>query len=441
MSRFRYLQSSVPPAITNFVYSLCAFASFILLSRNIEPEQFGMWALFLSLISVGEVLFVSLTKGLLSPVGTPDDFSSRVYGASAWGVLIFIWLFFSGCLCCISFLPVVSSYWSDILRVTPIVLFCSLGRINASLYLHVSGRGQLEKRMLFVHVLTFLFVAVILLSVHRATFFWLAAAYAFASLMASLFGGVRGWCNFRHIRVAFRKPAFGLSQGLKSTTESLSDNLLRSADILTIGFSPVLGALGVAVYAVPFRILEMVGMLLRPLSEKLADVIAESGKPVGCDALARLWLRFAIVILIVFIPFLGFFVLFPAFPVGFLGGGQYADYSPVMVTIVHIIVWFGFMMIPERLTDVVLNALGEVSFLRRKVMMLAGMNVIGNFIAVFYFQSLSGVALTTLLFTMAGVISGMVVMYRAGIRFSFLMLKEEWLALRIGLADLIAIKK
>lgn len=432
---------SVWPVLTNFLYSLCNFASFILLSRNVIPEQFGVWVLFLAVFSVCEVILLSFTRGVLVRPFESDNRVLGYCGATVWRVLTSVWFCLSVLMWGCVFIPGIPEYWLNVLVWVPFVLFCSLGRFAASFCLQAIGKEENEKELLFVHILLFLFLSLFLLWCRELFWGRLVGSYAIASLMASGYAVYRGWCRFRSDGSLKSIRVIRVHRGFKALIVPLSDHLLRQADILMIAMSPILGPLGVAVYAVPFRILEMIGMLLRPLSGKMAEMVRNRSVELSREYLSRLWIRFVMITLIVFIPFLGFFVLFPSFPVGFLGGGQYGLYVSVMVTIVYTIVCFGFMMIPAQMSDIVLVRLGKTVFLRRKTIFMASINIVGNSVAVFLFYSLSGVAWVTLFFTLIGTAMSMTTLYRSGIRFSFIFWREEWSVLKSGIMERIVWNK
>jgi Na+-driven multidrug efflux pump len=90
----------------------------------------------------------------------------------------------------------------------------------------------------------------------------------------------------------------------------------------------------------------------------------------------------------------------------FLGGSEYKESLPMMATVFRIFAIYSILLPIDRFTGVALDSINKPRFNFNKVMIMAGANIVGDFIAVFAFQSIEAVAIVTVLFTLIGIVLG-----------------------------------
>jgi Na+-driven multidrug efflux pump len=90
----------------------------------------------------------------------------------------------------------------------------------------------------------------------------------------------------------------------------------------------------------------------------------------------------------------------------FLGGSEYKESLPMIAMVFRIFAIYSILLPIDRFTGVALDSINKPRFNFNKVMIMAGANIVGDFIAVFVFQSIEAVAIVTVLFTLIGIVLG-----------------------------------
>lgn len=416
--------------ISNLVFSVGAFFSFIVLSRNIPPHVFGSWVLFLSFASFMDMIIMGLTRNAVIYYGCGSDETNRhIVNASSLVAMLIILAIMT-----LLFLPFavwggefIPPVWRGILFFYPLVGLSGIWRTSSLSFLQAKAMYHKTIVIRLINTLLFLLACIILVYTHKVSFLTLVLTYLGASLASSLYGIYRGWDSMKYIRRVTREQVWQvLNYGKYTLFTNLGSSLLKSADIFIIGLSPVLGVVGVAVYSIPFKLVEVIEIPLRSLAMSSFNRISILHKEKDFRGIGHLFVRYNLVLFILFIPMMLFLVLFPHFILSVLGGDRYTSYMPTMVTIIYIIVVYGFLMIPDRLIGVTLEGIGFPKGNTIKTLLMMFLNVIGNLIAVFYFQSLVGVAVASIAFTLLGVIVGSRFISRSPVVLGSGLVRTEW---------------
>lgn len=405
--------------VSNLVFSTSAFLSFILLSRNIPPEVFGSWILFLSLSSFIDMIVMGLTRNAVIFYGCGEDEHLRhQYNAASFMAMVVILLIVS-----IVFIPLslfgkgfIPEVWRTIFLLYPLLGLTSLWRMSSLSFLQAKAQYHKTIGIRLINTLLFLALCALLLILGKVTFINLIAIYILASMVSSLYGMWQGWDSMKYVKEVSRTHIRQvLNYGKYTLFTNLGSSLLKSADVFIIGLSPVLGVVGVAVYSIPFKLVEIIEIPLRSLAMSSFNRISVLSKDKDYAAVGRLFVRYNLILSLLFLPMMGCFLLFPGFILTILGGEQYHSYMHEMTIIVYIIVVYGYMMIPDRLIGVTLEGIGRPRGNTIKTFLMTVFNVVGNLVAIFWFQSLIGVALASLGFTMLGIVLGFLFIRDSGL--------------------------
>lgn len=416
--------------VSNLVFSVGAFFSFIVLSRNIPPRIFGSWVLFLSFASFMDMIIMGLTRNAVIFYGCGSDEQNRhVVNASsvvAMGVILLIMT--------LLFLPFIiwgggfiQPIWREILFFYPLVGLSGIWRTSSLSFLQAKAQYHKTIVIRLINTLLFLLACIILVYTNRVCFHSLVFTYLGASFASSLYGVYRGWDSSKYIKLVTRKKVWQvLNYGKYTLFTNLGSSLLKSADIFIIGLSPVLGVVGVAVYSIPFKLVEVIEIPLRSLAMSSFNRISVLNKEKDFAGIGHLFVRYNLALFILFVPMMLFLALFPGFILFVLGGDHYTSYTTTMIMIIYMIVVYGFLMIPDRLIGVTLEGIGFPKGNTIKTLSMMFLNVAGNLIAVFYFQSLVGVAIASIAFTLLGVIVGTRFIRRSPLKLEAGIFREEW---------------
>ena len=87
------------------------------------------------------------------------------------------------------------------------------------------------------------------------------------------------------------------------------------------------------------------------------------------------------------------------------GDAYIADGVP-SIAIFRIFLIYGFFLTIDRFTGVTLDSINKPKFNSIKVLLMASVNIIGDIIAIYYFESLHAVAFVTIINSMLGVYVG-----------------------------------
>lgn len=415
--------------VSNIVISASGFLSFILLSRNIPPTVFGSWILFLSLASFVDMIIMGLTQNAVIYYGCGEDDRNRhIVNASSLIAMFYI-------VCGITLLfwgialfgqPYISSAWCTIFWAYPILGFCSLWRMSSLAYLQAKALYHHTITIRLISTLLFLALCGVLLITNYVSFINLIIIYIFSNAVSSFYGILRGWDSMKYVRhtnhTEIKKV---INYGKYTLGTQLGASLLKSADVFVIGLSPIFGVIGVAIYSIPFKVVEFLEIPLRSLAMSSFNQISVLSKQKDYTQIARLFVRYNIVLFLISIPMLAFLALFPEFVLNILGGSQYHEYMDTMTTILYVIVAYGLLMIPDRMIGVTLEGIGKPAGNTVKTISMTLFNVIGNLVAVFIFHSLTGVAYVSLGFTLLGIIIGQYLISRSAVRPRFQDISRE----------------
>jgi O-antigen/teichoic acid export membrane protein len=180
----------------------------------------------------------------------------------------------------------------------------------------------------------------------------------------------------------------------------IGSSLLRSADVMIIGLSPM-GASAVALYSIPLKLIELMQIPLRSFASTAYPKISRASMKGNNNEVIKLFYTYSGVTTLLFIPLGIFCFMFSKTFVLILGGEQYLD-SLVPVVIFKIFAIYGILLPLDRFNGIVLDAIDKPKINFYKVLAMTLTNVIGDIIAIFVFKSLILVAVVTIFFTIAG---------------------------------------
>jgi len=215
---------------------------------------------------------------------------------------------------------------------------------------------------------------------------------------------VKKWDGLVYLRKANAKMQRELLDfGKFSMGTLIGSSLLKSADTFIIGLSPVLGSAGIAMYAIPLKLTDLLGIPLRAFTMTAYPKMAQMSKSGDLEKLRKIFYSYTGVITLLFVPvsIVGYFLAGPL--VLFLGGSEYHDSMPLLVTIFRIFTLYTLFLPYDRFTGVLLDSINRPKLNLYKVIVMAVANIIGDIIGVFVFNSLEVVAIVTVVFTIIGI--------------------------------------
>ena len=199
-----------------------------------------------------------------------------------------------------------------------------------------------------------------------------------------------------------------LNFGKYSMGTLVGTSLLKSADTIIIGMSAVLGPIGVALYAIPLKLTDLLSIPLRSFSITAYPKMSLKSNAGDIEGLKKVFYTYSGAVTLLFIPISMACFIFAKQLVLILGGGEYIDSLPLLVTVFRIFVIYSVLLPLDRFTGVALDSINRPRFNFYKVIMMTAANIIGDIIAVFWLQSIEAVAIVTVAFTLMGIVAGYV---------------------------------
>lgn len=395
---------------SNVGVAVFGLIGFLILTRTLDKSSFGDWVLYTALASFTDLLRFGLTRtAVIRFISGADWHVKRTYLGTSFGINLVlgaaIVVFFWSLLLVLRGAGVaLSSGYMLFLKWYPLLAIVNLSWNNS---LALFQAEQRFFRMLWVQAINLASFVVFLL-VNFLVLHWGLQRIIWAHLIANLFASI--YCMVRkYDGLFFLGKTTGdarrnlLNFGKFSMGTLIGSSLLRSADTFIIGLSPALGSAAIAMYAIPMKLTDLLGIPLRAFSMTAFPKLSVLSKNSEIEAFRKTFYSYTGVITLLFIPVVILGYLFAGQLVLLLGGSQYRDSMPLLVSIFRIFTVYTLLLPYDRFTGVALNSLNYPRYNLYKVVVMAVANIVGDLIGVFVFHSLEFVAIVTVLFTATGI--------------------------------------
>ncbi|NJO02586.1 MAG: oligosaccharide flippase family protein [Bacteroidia bacterium] len=387
----------------NALVAALGFLSFIYLARMLSKEIFGAWVIYLTAFNFMEMLRAgaihqALVRNLAA--ATSPEEQQAIVGAS-WRLGILISLVLSVILLGLASLERIWAYssgWQLFLRWYPLTAWISL---PLSMTLWIQHARERFRWMASINLsVNLLFLAALLLISHQVlSLSLLFLLHAASRLLVS--GGllVSDWAEgssiFKTNWQALRKQwAFGRFSFLTL----IGTNLLQSADILLI--SIFLGEKAAATYALPLKLIEVVALPLRSMAMVAFPRFSRLYSAQQRVPLLRSFKSYSMGYTLVLLPFLALAGVFSETIIRYLGGEAYTD----GIWVLNIFLVFILFLPLDRFSGILLDSIHAPQINSVKVLVMAGINIVGDAIVLYFFQNLWAVALITILNVLFGLV-------------------------------------
>lgn len=224
-----------------------------------------------------------------------------------------------------------------------------------------------------------------------------------SSLLSSIICFIYGWSgisNLKHKTTACVQELFRF--GKYSVGTFLCSNLLRTSDTFIIKF--MLGPAPLAIYNLSQRLLETIEIPLRSaLYTAMPDMSAAVNQNQE-EKVIFIMKKYAGMLTLLFIPIaIGVFI-FADLVILIIGGEKYVGTEAA--NIYRIFMLFAILFPVERFLGITLDIINKPHLNLIKVIVALTVNVIGDFVSIYFFNSIYGVALATIFTFVAGLLYG-----------------------------------
>lgn len=395
--------------LTNVSFSAFSLLGFLLLARALDKENFGAWILFTTASGLIEMMRFGLTRVALIRFlsGAETEQRDNIIGSN-WLISFVVTAILAG-LIALTYLAFSSgidhSGYQYFFVWYPLLLFFNLPFNNA---LAIFESDQKFSSILILRVsigIAFTTFLVFNLFIFKADLTLIIIVHLIVHLLASIYcvlmklDGIQ--LMFKSSRETVEKF---LNFGKFTFGTLIGSSLLRSADVMIIGLSPM-GASAVALYSIPLKLIELMQIPLRSFASTAYPKISRASIKGDINEVIKLFYTYSGVTTLLFFPFSIICFMFSEPFILLLGGEQYMD-SLIPIVIFKIFAIYGILLPMDRFNGIVLDAINKPKINFYKVLAMAITNVLGDIIAVFVFESLIMVAVVTVIFTTAGLFLG-----------------------------------
>ena len=407
-------EKNMSALISNVSVAATGLASFMLLARQLDKEAFGDWVLYVALASFINLLRFGLTKTsavrLLSGANPEDQ--NVIMGTS---FRVNLWLL--GAIGLVCWLLAIWVSQSNIVISNGYVLFLNWYPVLALLNMNWSNATSLFQARQQFRLMMYVRLAVtgsfvIFLVLNGLFFHWglmeIVYANLICNLIASLWTAIAKWDGMTYLGRATKSIQKELIDfGKFSMGTLVGSSLLKSADTFIIGLSPIMGSTAVALYAIPLKLTDLLGIPLRSFTMTAYPRMAKRFKDDDMEGVRNTFYGYTGAVSLLFIPVAVLCFILAEPLVLFLGGSNYADSLPQLTLIFRIFTFYTLLLPIDRFSGVALDSLNRPKVNPQKVIVMTIANVVIDLIAVFVFKSLEVVAIGTILFTIIGIGIGM----------------------------------
>ena len=397
----------------NLVIAGFGFAGFALLARSLSPDDFAEWVIFISGGSLVEMLRYGITNnGLVRFLaGANSEEQEKLIGSnivlstSATAVIIIIllltYVFFEG--------VIQNSVYESFFIGYPILALINLPWNNALVLQQARMRYDTILQIRALNSIFFFGFLVMNFLQLKLGVQGIILVFIACNLITSIICIDKSWDGLSSIKKANKQTiATLLNFGKYSTFTLIGTNLLRNADILIISISPF-GSSAVALFSIPLKLTELQQIPLRSFAATAFPKMSKASMEGRTKDVQKLFHVYAGAMTYFFcLLSLGTFLFAKQFII-LVSGYEYLDvavHGIDIVTIVQTLSIYGLLLPVDRMTGIGLDSLNKPNINALKVFVMLFANIVGDLIAIYWFESIEMVAVSTLVFTSVGIAVG-----------------------------------
>ncbi|GAB4317854.1 MAG: hypothetical protein Kow00127_09760 [Bacteroidales bacterium] len=402
-------EKNVQSLATSILVAAINLITFVLLVRTLGKEEFGKWVIFVTAASLADLIRFGITRrALIHFISGYQATQADRFKASGFlldliiGIVMALLIFF------------IHLLFSDMLglyrlffKYYPLLILTGLVWNNA--FSIQQAQQNFDRIMLIRLLFNIPFFLFVIIDYYTRQWYTEQVIMVFIvlNLVPSVWTLIRGWSGAQLIMKSdFESLKRLFNYGKFTVLTSTGSSLLKSADTLIIGLSPILGAKGVAIYSIAFKIIDLIQIPLNAFIATASPKLSKAYINQKIDDFRNTLFTYTGAVSMLFIPVVVTAALLSKYVLLFFAGTDFTDDLPVMTHIYLIVLAYGLMMPLDRFTGVALDSAEMPSKNALKVYIMLFLNLSGNALAVFIFKSLPMVAAVSVIFTLTGIILG-----------------------------------
>lgn len=387
--------------VGNAIMSLLNMLQVAILFNYLSMDNMGVWFFFQGTIALVDTFRSGLisTAFIVSYSGAKTDRASQVAG-SAWVLSILVTLLFL----VINFGYLISSLtFSDeglnlFLKYLGVVFVITLPSFIASC---VAQAEQRFDRLLYIRsVSTGISIALVLVLIIGGKISLMSVIYSgfIAGATTSLLTIFLGWSRLSTIWHSNKDTIKQLFRfGKFSVGTSLGSNLFRNSDTYIINF--MLGPSSLAVYNLGLRLMELVEIPLRSFAATIMPPLSAAYNQNNKDHVIYLLKKYSGMLTIILIPVIVGSLMFAEVAI-WIVDKKYL--STPAANVLRVLMSFACLIPVERFMALTLDAINQPKVNMIKLIFMLAANIVGDFLGIYLFGNVYGVAFASLLPVLTG---------------------------------------
>lgn len=395
--------------------------SFMILMRMLSIPDFGKWVLFTAPASLIDMMRFGLSKeALVRFLSSPTETNRKYYLGSSWAIGFLI------------LIPITIILWSltfiipEALNNSGYDVFCYwypvLALINLPWnYAWTIFQAELNfKRIFWIRFfnlcsfLIIIFVAYFLIKINITV---VVIIYLLTNFATSAFCLIKKWTGIEFFRyISWVKMKEVLRYGQFSMGTKVGSSLLKGADSFIISFSAYCGPVGVALYAIPLKYVELIEIPLISFATTAFPKLSKASLDNDQNKFREIFYSYTGIVVFLFIAIAILGLFFNKLFIIIIGGTQYMASLTEISYIMIVFVVYCTLLPLDRFTGVALDSLNKPQRNFQKVLFMTTANILGDIFAVFGMHYLFPelpvttlllfVALASIVFALIGIFIG-----------------------------------
>jgi len=370
---------------SNLGIAVFGFLSFFILVRSLVPEVMGEWVLYLAAGNLFEMLRFGLTRTAIIRYlsGAEGDDRKKLIGTN-WALGLVATIVLSALIWGVYLMfpsKIEGSGYSLFFIWYPILSFVNLPFNMAISVMHADQRFG---KILFVNTLNyggfFIFLIINFFFLHWGILF-IVYTHIALNLLVSIISMIYRWDGFEYLLHANKKTNKIIWDFSKYSSGTLiGSNLLKSSDQFLLAFSPFVGTVGVAMYAVPLKLTQILEIPLRSYAAVAFPLMSKASLENNMEEVKRIFYAYSGGLTFLILPILIIGFIFSEQFIYVLGGKEYLETQNVF----RIFCVYGFFIAIDKFTGIALDSINKPKKNFIKVMYMAVANILGDTFVIFY---------------------------------------------------------
>lgn len=414
-------QNAVLSFLGNIAFALIGFVSILILARSLSVEEYGIWVIYLTSMSLVEMMRIGFVhSAIIRFIAGKEKKDTVAYIGSSWVLTLVLTLALTSILFLLSFFvqPSNSYYyflvyyplfaWINIPQILSLSLLQAQSKIKQQLFIKFFNMSL--SLVVFIVSYIYSFDVVTIIQLHLAV-----------TLLTTLVCLLNGWTGIENV-LKFGKTELKelLSFGKFSIGTLIGTNLLKSADTFILAFA--LGSEQAALYSIPLKLTEVFEIILRSLINVAMPKLAEATNQNKLDVVKETFHKYAGLITWLYVPIMLICFVFAEDILYLLAGDSYT----AMGNVFRVLTIYGLLLPLDRFTGVTLDCLNRPQQNMVKVLAMVSCNILLDILVVVFHLNLEFIALGTIVTTSLGILIGMTYLKSSFSASYTLVLKSGW---------------